>query len=75
MHLDEQLKQHVFSLPMELKAEVLDFVLFLEQNREKLAKDHLKALMSSVPASVNLADELIADRRLEAEKEQKDMSK
>ena len=57
MHLDEQLKQHVFSLPMELKAEVLDFVLFLEQNREKLAKDHLKALMSSVPASVNLADE------------------
>ena len=31
MHLDEQLQQHVFSLPMELKTEVLDFVLFLEQ--------------------------------------------
>ena len=57
MHLDEQLQQHVFSLPMELKAEVLDFVLFLEQKQEKQAKDHLKALMSSVPASVNLADE------------------
>ncbi|MEI6333786.1 MAG: hypothetical protein WCS87_04460 [Methylococcaceae bacterium] len=75
MHLDEQLQQHLFSLPMALKAEVLDFVLFLEQKQERQAKDHLKALMSSVPASVNLADELIADRRLEAEKEQKDRTK
>ena len=30
MQLDDQLQQHVFSLPMELKAEVLDFVLRLE---------------------------------------------
>jgi hypothetical protein len=75
MQLDEQLQQHVFSLPMELKAEVLDFVLFLEQKQEMQAKEHLKTLMSVVPASVNLADELIADRRLEAEKEQAEMDK
>lgn len=75
MQLDEQLQQHVFSLPMELKAEVLDFVLFLEQKQERQAKEHLKALMSAVPASVNLADELIADRRQEAEKEQAEMDK
>jgi len=75
MHLDEQLQQHVFSLPMELKAEVLDFVLFLEQKQEMQAKEHLKTLMSVVPASVNLVDELIADRRLEAEKEQAEMDK
>ncbi len=75
MQLDEQLQQHVFSLPMELKAEVLDFVLFLEQKQERQAKEQLKALMSAVPASVNLADELIADRRQEAEKEQAEMDK
>jgi hypothetical protein len=75
MQLDEQLQQHVFSLPMELKAEVLDFVLFLEQKQERQVKEHLKALMSAIPASVNLADELIADRRLEAEKEQAELDK
>lgn len=75
MQLDDQLQQHVFSLPMELKAEVLDFVLRLEQKQERQAKEQLKALMSKVPASINLADELIADRRLEVEKELKDIAK
>lgn len=31
MHLDEQIQQHVVVLPVSLKSEVLDFVLFLEQ--------------------------------------------
>ena len=71
MQLDDQLQQHVFSLLMELKAEVLDFVLRLEQKQERQAKQHLKALISKVPASVNLVDGLIANRRLEVENEQK----
>jgi hypothetical protein len=75
MQLDEQIQQHIYSLPLELKTEVLDFVLFLEQKQEKQAKERLKALMSAVPASVNLADELVADRRREAEKEQQEMTK
>lgn len=69
MQLDEQIQQHVISLPIDLKAEVLDFVLFLEQKQKRQAEEHLKTLMSVIPASVNLADELIADRRLEAGKE------
>jgi hypothetical protein len=39
MKLDEQIQQHVVSLPMELKAEVLDFVLFLEHKREQQTKE------------------------------------
>lgn len=35
MHLDEQIQQHIGSLPISLKAEVLDFVLFLEQKQAK----------------------------------------
>jgi uncharacterized protein (DUF1778 family) len=31
MQLDEQIQQHVVVLPISLKSEVLDFVLFLEQ--------------------------------------------
>jgi uncharacterized protein (DUF1778 family) len=38
MQLDEQLQKHIFSLPLELKAEVLDFVLFLEQKLKKQQK-------------------------------------
>jgi len=38
MQLDEQLQKHIFSLPIELKAEVLDFVLFLEQKLKKQQK-------------------------------------
>ena len=38
MQLDEQLQKHIFSLPVELKAEVLDFVLFLEQKLKKQQK-------------------------------------
>ncbi|MFI3219486.1 MAG: DUF2281 domain-containing protein [Methylococcales bacterium] len=74
MQLDEQLQQHIFSLPTELKAEVLDFVLFLEQKQERQAKERLKALMSGIPDSVNLTDELLADRRQEAEKECTEMT-
>ena len=73
MQLDEQLHQHIQLLPLELKAEVLDFVLFLEQKQAKQAKEHIKALMSVVPASDNLVDELIAERRQEAQKEQQEM--
>ena len=73
MQLDEKIQQHLNLLPLELKAEVLDFVLFLEQKRERQAKERLKALMSTIPASVNLADELIAQRREEAEQEHKEM--
>ncbi len=38
MQLDEQLQKHIFSLPIELKSEVLDFVLFLEQKLKKQQK-------------------------------------
>ena len=38
MQLDEQLQKHIISLPIELKAEVLDFVLFLEQKLKKQQK-------------------------------------
>ncbi len=75
MQLDEEIRQHVYLLPMELKAEVLDFVLFLEQKQTKHAKERLKELMSVVPASVSLTDELIAERRLEAQQEQLEMDK
>jgi uncharacterized protein (DUF1778 family) len=34
MQLDEQIQQHVVVLPISLKSEVLDFVLFLEQKLE-----------------------------------------
>lgn len=74
MQLDEEIQQHLFPLPTELKTEVLDFVLFLEQKQEKQAKIRLKSLMSVIPPTVNLADELIADRRLDAEKEQQEMT-
>ena len=40
MHLDEQIQQHVYALPINLKNEVLDFVLFLEQ---KQARQEVKA--------------------------------
>ncbi len=33
MYLDEQIQQHVHALPVNLKNEVLDFVLFLEQKQ------------------------------------------
>ena len=35
MQLDEQIRQHVVALPIDLKAEVLDFVLFLKQKQAK----------------------------------------
>lgn len=73
MQLDEQIQQHILFLPVELKAEVLDFVLFLEQKQATQAKERLKTLMSVVPASVSLVDELIAERREEANKEQLEM--
>jgi uncharacterized protein (DUF1778 family) len=38
MQLDDQLQKHIFSLPVELKTEVLDFVLFLEQKLKKQQK-------------------------------------
>jgi uncharacterized protein (DUF1778 family) len=38
MQLDKQLQKHIFSLPIELKAEVLDFVLFLEQKLKNQQK-------------------------------------
>lgn len=73
MQLEEQIQQHLTVLPVELKAEVLDFVLFLEQKQAKQARENIKKLMEAVPSSVSLADELIAERRLEAEKEKLEM--
>jgi hypothetical protein len=43
MQLDEQIQQHIVLLPVELKAEVLDFVLLLEQKQIKQA-EQLKRL-------------------------------
>lgn len=40
MQIDEQLQKHIISLPVELKAEVLDFVLFLEQKLKKQQKSN-----------------------------------
>lgn len=55
MQLDEQLHQHIELLPLELKAEVLDFVLFLEQKQERQAKESLteakqQELMATIKA-------------------------
>jgi hypothetical protein len=36
MQLDKQLQKHIISLPIELKAEVLDFVLFFNTVRHKV---------------------------------------
>lgn len=46
MQLNKQIQEHVFLLPTELKAEVLDFVLFLEQKRTKEA-DEKKAVLKT----------------------------
>lgn len=56
MQLDEQLHQHIELLPLELKAEVLDFVLFLEQ---KQARERIKQVMSVIPEAVDSDDKKI----------------
>jgi hypothetical protein len=56
MQLDEQLHQHIELLPLELKAEVLDFVLFLEQ---KQARERIKQVMSVIPEPVDSDDKKI----------------
>ncbi|MBS3025717.1 MAG: AbrB family transcriptional regulator [Dolichospermum sp. DET50] len=72
--------QVVIDLPDELGKKLLGFPnmqmfvqeavkkMLLEEQR-KQASLEIKSLMSSVPASVSLVDELIADRRIEANKE------
>lgn len=54
MQLDEQIQHQIDLLPIELKAEVLDFVLFLNQKRERQAKERINSLMSIIPDEVNL---------------------
>ncbi len=39
MRLDKQIQEHVFLLPTELKADALDFVLFLEHKSAKEADE------------------------------------
>jgi Protein of unknown function (DUF2281) len=53
MQLDEQIQHHIDLLPLELKAEVLDFVLFLSQKRERQAKERIDNLMAIIPEEVN----------------------
>jgi hypothetical protein len=61
MQLDKQIQEHVFLLPTELKAEVLDFVLSLEQKREKeiadKKKQFLKLLHSIEPVTAPFPSE------------------
>jgi len=45
--------------------------MLIEEQRIQ-AKEQLRAIMSAKPASVKLADELMAERRLEAEKAQQE---
>lgn len=45
--------------------------MLIEEQRIQ-AKEQLRAIMSAIPVSVNLADELIAERRREAEKTQQE---
>jgi len=72
--------QVVIDLPDELDKQLLvlhevkEFVqeavknILLKEQRKQSGLE-LRSLMASVPASVSLADELIAERRLEAKKE------
>jgi hypothetical protein len=53
MLLDEQIQHQIDLLPLELKAEVLDFVLFLNQKRERQAKERINSLMAIIPKEVN----------------------
>jgi len=39
MQLNEQIQQHVVALPVDLQADVLDFVLALEQKQAQHAKE------------------------------------
>ena len=43
MTLQENLNQHFEKLPLHLRAEVLDFVLFLEQRHNEAARKSLEA--------------------------------
>jgi len=61
MHLDEQIQQHVFLLPTELKVEVLDFVLFLEHKRitqrNEKKKNFLELIRSIEPVKAPFSSE------------------
>lgn len=41
MQLDEEIMKHVILLPKELKEQVLDFVLFLEQRQNRQAQENV----------------------------------
>lgn len=76
--------QLAIELPDELSQQLLqhenmqEFVLqaikkmLLEEKQQLQAKQELLALMSALPASVSLSNELIQDRRTEANIEQQD---
>lgn len=75
--------QIAIELPDELGQQILqhgNVQLFVQEAVKRMlveeqriqAKEQLRAIMSPIPASVNLADELMAERRLEAEKIQQE---
>ncbi len=75
--------QIAFELPDELGKQLLqrpNHQQFVQQAVEKMliedaklqAKQTLLMLMAKIPSSINLADELIKERRLETEKKQSD---
>ena len=61
MQLDKQIQEHVFLLPTELKAQVLDFVLFLEQKqakeKNKKKRQFLKLLHDIEPVKAPFSSE------------------
>ncbi len=50
MYLEEQIQKHVNALPIDLKSEVLDFVLFLEHKQtQQEVKVNVHAFIKPIP--------------------------
>ena len=58
MHLDEMIQQHTANLSPQLKAEVFDFILFMEQKQNSRVSKHKtqskQQLKQALEAAVNL---------------------
>jgi hypothetical protein len=50
MTLQDTINQHLNNLPINLRAEVLDFVLFLEQKYAAKAEKSLAQMLTEIPA-------------------------
>jgi hypothetical protein len=74
MNIAERIYEMVKTLPEQTACEVLSFAEELKAKQDNInkskAKEELLLLMSKIPSSVSLANELIQDRRLEAKTEQ-----